>query len=82
MTINRRAARVFSLSSSGGERRQLSEVIASYPITPSSAMGDPSDARRLLDRAQQEVGARWRHYQQLAATPVSGNEEGETHASD
>ena len=46
------------------------------------AHSDPKTARRLLDRAQQEVGTRWRHYQQLAATPVNGNGKGEEHASD
>ena len=30
---------------------------------------DPDEARRLLDRAQEDVAARWRYYEYLAAMP-------------
>ena len=37
------------------------------------AHSDPESAKRLLDRAQQSVLARWRHYEHLAAMEIAKN---------
>ena len=47
--------------------QQLSEVIAIYPITPSSAMGELCDEWDPLEAAQENTLERWRIYEYLAA---------------
>jgi len=43
------------------------------------AHSDPTEAKALLELAQEDVLARWRFYEHLAATPVSGTEKKEEH---
>ena len=42
------------------------------------AHSDPATARRLLEQAQEDVLARWRLYEQLAAMPAAERSPGNT----
>ena len=76
-----------ALASSGKNPMQLDSRPPSLPLEKyiynetrytMLAHSHPEEARRLLERAQQDVKHRWRQYEHLAAMQLSANGNGET----